>query len=471
MTELTETSGVPHVVARSAWIALYVASLASLLFGFNLTVMNVVLPSIEKAFGSADRATLAWGISGYSITVAALMLIGGRAADRLGRLLIFKWGLGVFVAGSLATALAPGAPWFIGGRLIQAVGAALLSPASLSMVLPLFPSERKATAISIWAAISYLGSGIAPGFAATMADRFGWRSIFFVFAAVGTAVLFVAPRFLPQDPPRPPADRVDSAGASAGAIGLGLAAYACIDGPRAGWVSAPVLGAAVIGAVLLTVFTARSLHHPEPLLDLRMLRPRAVWSTLLANVLLTLAGTAVWVLYALFLVHQWKWPLTRIGLSLMPIPLSAGVTALLAGWAVRRLGALVVVFVGAMLPFAGLMLLVWRAGPKPDYLLGLLPGALLFNIGFGLVFGPLNAVTLTSVPEHQLGQASAAVNTVRQLMSGLGIALVVGILGNAPIIALANFRRAYVVLAAVSLAMLLVTVGLVPKQRLRELRR
>lgn len=458
-------------IDRAAWVALYVAALTSLLVGLNMTVMNVVLPSIEQSFGGASRRTLGWGISGYSITIAALMLIGGRLADRRGRLLVFRCGLVVFALGSAMTAAAPGAAWFLAGRLVQAAGTSLLAPASLSMVLPLFPVERKATAISISAAIGYIGSGLAPGLSAGVVDRFGWRLIFASFAITAVGVTAVAPRFLPADRPAGAADRVDAFGAPAGAFGLGLAALAVIEGPRLGWSNGVIPAAAIMAVLFLGIFVRRSLHHPEPLVDLRMLRPRAVWSTMCANVLMSAAGTAVWVVYALFLVQRWRWPLPRVGVALMPIPISAGVAVLAANWVVRRIGATRVVLVGSFFPAAGLVLLLWRLTDEPHYFTGLLPGALLFNVGFGMVFAPLNAVTLTSVPEVRLSQANAVVNTVRQLGSGLAVAVVIALLGDARVIAATQFRQALVFLTVLSGALIVVTVGLVPRDRLHALRR
>jgi EmrB/QacA subfamily drug resistance transporter len=430
-------------------VALYVAGASALLVGLNTTVMNVVFPSIEADFANVSRSTVAWGISGYSIALAALTLFGGWGADRFGRRRAFTAGLAVFAIGSVIGALAGAVGWFIAARLVQAIGAAMLSPASLSMVLPLFPTERKAMAISIWAAIGYLGSALSPSFAALMTDLRGWRFIFVLFAIGAVVVGAVAPRFLPADGPRTRTGRVDVVGAPAGAFGLGLAALSVIEGPKTGW-NTPTLVAMCVGAALLVVFVRRSLSHDEPLVDLRMFRPRAVWSAIVANLFITASGIAVWVVYPLFLVQRWGWSLTRVGVALTPIPLSAGVAAIVGGRLTRRFGSRRVVMFGSILPMLGMAWLALRLTDDPHYVRDLLPGSVLFNIGFGLTFAPLNASALTGVPEHLLGQASAVISTVRQLAGGLGVALMIALLGDADTIAASRFDLVFLTLAAIA---------------------
>jgi EmrB/QacA subfamily drug resistance transporter len=430
-------------------VALFIAGASALLIGLSTTVMNVVFPSIEADFASSSRTTVAWGISGYAITLASLTLVGGWAADRFGRRRVFMIGLVVFAIGSFSGALAGAVGWFIGARLVQAVGAAMISPASLSMVLPLFPTERKTTAISVWAAISYLGSALSPGFAAVVTDLRGWRSIFVLFAVGALVVVLVAPRFLPVDVVTLEKRRIDALGASAGAVGLGLAALALIEGPKTAW-SGPTLLAMMAGAALLVVFVRRSLRHHSPLVEFAMFRSRAVWSSILAMLFLTAAGMSVWVVYPLFLVQRWGWSLTRVGAALTPIPLSAAIAALVASRLSRRIGSRRVVMIGSVLPMIGMTWLAIGLSNEPHYWRDLLPGSVLFNLGFGLTFAPLNASALTSVPERLLGQASAAIGTVRQLIGGLSIALVVAVLGDSNKIPLRRFDLVFVMLAIVA---------------------
>jgi EmrB/QacA subfamily drug resistance transporter len=423
--------------------------------------MNVVFPSIEADFASASRTTVAWGISGYAITLASLTLVGGWAADRFGRRRVFTVGLVVFAIGSAIGATAGAVGWFIAARLVQAVGAAMISPASLSMVLPLFPTDRKAMAISVWAAISYLGSALSPGFAAAATDLRGWRFIFVLFAIGAVVVCAVAPRFLPADRVSTEKRGIDAIGASAGAVGLGLAALAVVEGPKTAW-SQPTLLAMVGGGVLLALFVRRSLHHAEPLVDLRMFRPRAVWSSIAAMLFITASGMSVWVVYPLFLVQRWGWSLTRVGVALTPIPLSAGVAALVANRLAGRVGSRRLVMIGSVLPMVGMALLALRLTDEPHYWRDLLPGSMIFNIGFGLTFAPLNASALTGVPERLLGQASAAISTVRQLVGGLSIALVIAVLGNADKIAPSRFDLVFVMLAIIAAGTTLVVLLVSP---------
>jgi EmrB/QacA subfamily drug resistance transporter len=446
---------------------LYVAGASALLVGLNTTVMNVVLPSIEADFSGVNRSTVTWGIAGYSITLASLTLFGGWGADRFGRRRVFLTGLAVFAFGSALAAFAGVVGWFLVARFVQAVGAAMLSPASLSMVLPLFPAERKGMAISVWAAISYLGSAVSPSFAAAITDLLGWRFIFVLFAVGAAVVGVVAPRFLPAGESSSGEHRVDVGGAFAGSFGIGLAALAIIQGPRTSW-SRPTLLAMVAAVVMLAVFVYRSLRRENPLVDLRMFRPRAVWSAIAGNLFITASGMSVWVVYPLFLVQRWGWSLTRIGVALTPIPLSAGIAAIVGGRLSRRFGTRPVALVGSVLPMLGMAWLALRLTDTPNYVRDLLPGGVLFNIGFGLTFAPLNASALTGVPEHLLGQASAVVSTLRQLAGGLGVALMIGLLGDADKIGLSRFDLAFTTLALIAAGTTVVVVLFSPADSSRR---
>lgn len=436
---------------RSVWVAFYVAGVSALIIGLNITVMNVVFPSIEADFVEASRGTIAWGISGYAITLASLTLVGGWSADRFGRRRVFSLGLVTFAIGSAGAAVAPSIGWFITARLVQAVGAAMLSPASLSMVLPLFPTERKTMAISVWAAIGYMGSSLSPGFAAIVTDLSSWRTIFVLFALVSGLIALFAPRFLPADRDANTTARIDRLGAPAGTIGLGLAALAVVEGPKTNW-SSVIIIVGLVAVVLLIAFAVRSLRHDAPLIELRMFRPRAVWSSITANLFMSAAGVSVWVVYPLFLVQRWGWSLTKIGVALTPIPLVAGISSIIGGRLVRVMSVRTIVTIGSLLPTCGMLLLVLRLNDTPDYLFGLLPGAMLFNVGFGLTFAPLNASALTGVPERLLGQANAGISTLRQLAGGLGVAVVVAVLGDAAEIPRKRFDTVFLILAATSAA-------------------
>ena len=448
-------------VPRHAWVALVVCSVTALMVGMSVTGLNLMFDTIGKEFHTS-RSTLSWSLAGYSIVLAALLLIGGRMADRLGRRRVFRAGLGLFTVASLATALAPNIETFIAARLGQAAGAALLSPASLALILPEFPVSRHNTAVAGWSAMGYLGNATAPSFTAFVGEV-SWRWLFVFFAVVCGTVYVLTPRYVPDRPVARSAHRVDLLGVPVGAFGVALLALAIIQAPTLGWAHPLVVLGAAGALVLLPYFVFRSLRHPEPLLDLRIFKARTVWSANIANVFLSSSGVAIWLVYALFLRSVWGWSVLKTGVAMTPIPAGAGITAMLGGRIAERSGERSVIEWGSLLPVAGTGWLVWRLGSHPSYFVDFLPGALMFSCGFGFTFSPLNAAALRGVPHDMLGQANAAFNTLRQLAGGLGTAVTIAILGNAAVIPLHSFKAAFVVNASLTLVCAVVIAAFYPR--------
>jgi len=441
-----------EAIPPAAWIALAVASSMGLVVGLAVTAMNIALPAIERDFDGASRSTLSWGITGYNISVASLMLLGGRLGDRMGRRRLFRGGVAVFSIASVALAAAPTPLLFVTARVGQGVGAAMLSPAALALILPLFPAGRQITAIATWTAVANLGAAVGPSFAAGVTQQLGWRWIFVLPLAVCAAAWSLAPRFLPEGRPAvPPTGRIDVLGAFLGTGAVAALALAIVEGPAWGWASPGVLVAFASGVTALVVFVRRCRRHPEPLLDVELLRRRSVWSANLANVFLAGAGLSVWLIYPLFLVQHWDYSLMRSGIAITPAPVVASVTGLFAGRLAERLGIRRVIAIGSIVPVLGTTWLSWRVDGEPDYLRDFLPGALLFGIGFGMIFSPLAAAAIQGVAHAQLGEANAIFNALRSLAGGLGVAVIVAILGDSPLIPISHFRHAYLAVAIMTL--------------------
>lgn len=441
-------------VETQAWWALVLASATSMVVGIAVTAVNVVFPAIERDFSGASRSTLSWGITGYSIALASLVLIGGRLADRMGRRRIFRTGVAVFVVASLVLALSPTAWVFVAARLGQAVGAALSGPASLSLVLERFPISRRLSAIATWTGLGTLGAAVGPSFSAVVSAQFGWRWVFVVPLAVSMTSLVLSTRLLPPGLPQHDAvrHRLDVVGSVLGTVGVALLAAAITEGPRLGW-DDPLIDLCIVGAlVLLPLFVRRSLRHPEPLLDVRLFKVPNVAAVNLVNIGLTAAGTASWLLYPLFMVQHWDYSLMRTGLALTIFPVVASATGMVASRIAERIGTRRVIAYGALLPAAGMLWQVLRLNETPHYLTGIVPGAVLFNVGFGIVYAPVTALALRSVEEAKLGQATAMLNSLRQLGGGLGVATVIAIIGNADIVPVDAYHRAFAAVALMALA-------------------
>lgn len=463
----------PEEVERRAWFALVLAASTSLVIGLAVTAVNVAFPAIEKDFAGADRSTLAWGITGYSIGLASLLLLGGRLADHVGRRRVFSTGVSIFIIASLFLALAPNAWCFVGARLGQAVGAALLGPASLSLVLEGFPASRRLSAIATWSGMGTLGAAIGPSFAAVITEQWGWRWIFVLPLIICLTSVVFAPRLLPEGLPKGPASgRLDAFGSIIGTLGVGLLAATISQGPRLGWTH-PVSLATTIGAlVLLPLFIHRCRHHPQPLMDLQILAAPTIKAVNLVNVGLTAAGTASWLLYPLFLVQQWHYSLFRVGLALTPLPIVAVVTGIMISRLAERVGTRTVIRYGAPLPALGLLTTGLRIGTTPHYVTDFLVGGILFNLGFGIVYTPMTGLALREVADAKMSQATAIFNALRQLAGGLGVATVIAIMGNARVISLPSFCHAFVATGIMAgFAGIVVLTGLRVPEEFRRSRR
>lgn len=438
-------------VAARAWWGLVLASATSMVVGIAVTAVNVVLPAIEAEFAGSSRSTLSWGITGYSIALASFMLLGGRLADRVGRRRIFVIGVGVFCVASTLLALAPAAWVFVAARLGQAIGAAMASPSSLSLVLEQFPVSRRPSAIATWSGLGTMGAAIGPSFSAIVSEQLGWRWVFVVPLVATVTALALATRVLPEGrPTHAPLGRLDLLGTLLGTVGVALVAAIITEGPPLGWTSGFVIGGACVTAVVLPWFVMRSLAHPEPMLDLHLLRAPNMPAVNLVNIGLTASGTAAWLLYPLFMVQHWDYSLLRAGFALTPFPITAAVVGVAASHLAERIGTRRVIAYGALLPAAGL---VWQAiilDDHPHYLIGIMPGAVVFNAGWGIVYSPVMALAMRGVAQEQMGQASAMLNSLRYLGGGLGVATVIAILGDADVIPLDAFHHAFWAIAAMA---------------------
>lgn len=453
------------VVDRRAWLALATAALAFSLTQINSTGTNIAFPSIEETFSSASRTTLSWALSGYSIVLATFMVAGGRLGDLFGRRRIFFGGLAVFMGGSLICATAPHALVFVAGRVVQGLGGALIVPASLALVLPLFPTSRRTSAVAAWASTGSVGSAVAPSLSALIVDAAGWRAVYLMGVPVALVIFFVGRRLLTESVRQTNKTRPDLVGMPIGTLAIGLLALAITQGPKWGWASVGTLGSLVGAALLFPLFVVRSLRHPEPLLNLRIFRARTVWSANLANLVMSMMGLSVWFVWPLFMTGIWKYSLLKAGMAITPGPICSATTSLVAGRIADRHGPRELIAVGSLLPIFTMVWLATRLGTTPQYWTEIFPAVCAFGMGFGLTFSPLNGAALAGIDGAALGEVNAAFNTIRNLGGGLGVAVVVALLGNARPIPFESFNRVYVVMAFLAAVPALVIAALYPRRQ------
>ncbi len=425
---------------RQARLALATATGAMLLISFVTTATNLAVPALEDHFAGRPLATVSWVVSAFNVAQVTLMLVGGRLADRRGRRGVFLTGLAVFAVGALASALSPTLELLIAARIVQAVGAALVLPTSLVAVLPSYPPERHASVVSLWASMGTVGSTVAPTISAGLLSLGGWRIVFAVAAPLALVAAAVGRASLPdgRSGASPssggPADEapgpLDATGAVAGTLFVGGLAFALVQGRVWGYTSPVVVGAAASAVLAAAVFLARSLRHPEPLVDLRLLREPTFAVPAAASAVLAAAGAATWFLYPLFMSQEWGFSILQVGLGMSPGALVMVGVTLLAGRMADRHGYRRQLVLGSWLPVAGVAWMAVFLRPDTTYVTGFLPGTVLIGVGMGLVVGPMNSAALSVIPSASLGAANAAFNTLRFFGTALGVAVAAAVLGD-----------------------------------------
>jgi EmrB/QacA subfamily drug resistance transporter len=436
------------------WWTLGAVSFGLFMIMLDNTVVNVALPSIQRDLG-VGLSELEWVVSGYALTFAALMLIGGKLADAYGRRLLFVVGIAIFTLASLACGMSTSGDMLIGARVAQGVGAALMNPATLSIIAATFPPRQRGTAIGIWVGVSALALAIGPLVGGVLTEYASWNWIFFVNVPVG--ILGVAASYLLIDESRDPThERLDVPGLATSALGLFALTYGLIEANTYGWGSGRIVGAFVVAAVALVAFVVLERRQRAPMLDLTLFRNRTYVGANLVVLLVALAMFGVFFFVSLYMQNVLRYSAVEAGAAFLPMTLLIIVVAPIAGRLSDRLGSRALITVG-MLLLASQLLLFSQLGPDASFW-ALLPGLLLGGIGMPLTMTPGAAAATRAVPVEKAGVGSAVLNASRQVGGSIGIALLGAImaahLATPPTIAsfMDGFQQSLLVAAGIAIA-------------------
>ena len=433
---------------RIPWPVFFVAVAGAFVVALDLSIVNVAFPSIEGSFPDASQATLSWVLSAYSVVFGALLLGAGRIADRSGRRRWFLRGAAVFTLGSLLCGVAT-APWMlIGGRVVQAVGAALLMPASLALLLGATPAELRAQAVAMWGGISALAVATGPSLGAVLIDAGGWRWAFFINLPVLAVVGVMTRRVVTESVvggPKPDLFGVALLSVSVASLALGIT-----QGDDWGWSSLAVIGALGAAVALGIAAVQRARVHPTPAIDLSLFSNRTVALANGATFAYAIGFFAMLLANVLFLTSVWEYSTLKAGLAITPGPLVVAVLSRSTGALASRIGYRPVLVVGSLVFASAQLWSVLLMPLEPDYLGRWLPASLLTGLGVALTFPVLSAAAVAGLPPERFGIGGAVNQTARQMGAVLGIALLVSILGNptSPDAALDAFRNAWLLCAA-----------------------
>ena len=425
------------------WQVLLVTSVAVFMSFLDVTIVNIAFPDLRASFPDESLASLSWVLSAYSIVFAAALVPAGRLADRYGRRRFFFLGVLTFLAASVLCGAAWNVDVLIAARTVQAIGGAMLVPASLGLLLPEFPLERRATATALWGATGAVAAAAGPSLGGVLVAWQGWRSVFFVNLLIGLPALVPARRVLRESREAHPF-LPDLLGALFLALGVGSLVLAIVQGPSWGWDSARTLGAFAASAAFLAGFLVRSARHRAPVVPLSLFRVRSFAFANLGAFFFAIGFFALLLCNVLFLTGVWHYSVLRAGVSLTPGPLMAALAAPVGGRLSDRFGQRVVAVPGSLIFGGGTLIFALGTGAEPAYLTEFLPAALLTGIGIGLTFAAFGSAAVAELPPNRYATGGAVNNCIRQIGAAIGIAVLVVVLGTPT---LAHFHRAWSLIA------------------------
>ncbi|WP_327318671.1 MFS transporter [Streptomyces sp. NBC_01235] len=452
-----EHASAPPAPRRRLMLALL--CVAQFMLILDVTVVNVALPDMAADL-HLGREALTWVVTAYTLCFGGLMLLGGRLADALGAHRTALAGLAVFTAASLVTGLATDAPTLMSGRVLQGMGAALLSPAALAIVTTTFHGSERNKALGVWAALGGTGSAAGVLLGGALTDGPGWRWVFFVNVPVGVVLLAALPALLPRRAPQPA--RLDLPGAVLVTAGTASLIYGLVRAGDAGW-AGTTAGLPLLGAlVLYAAFAAVERASRAPLMDLRMFTRRPV----LAGAFLMLVATGLLIgfffLGSVYLQQLRGYSPLATGLVFLPVAVATGIGAHLGSRLVGRIGSRTTAVAGLAVAAAGTVPLAWLPADGSVYA-GLLPGLVVATVGIGAVFVTATTTALALVVPDEAGLASGVVNTFHEVGGSIGVAVLSTVAASGiEHDAADGFTNAFTVSAITAAAGALIALVLVP---------
>lgn len=410
---------------KNPWLMLVVLAVAQFVVVLDLTIVNVALPHIQRDLHFSTDG-LQWIVNAYTLLFGGFLLLGGRAADLLGRRRLFIAGVVLFTGASLVAGLSQSSAMMVIARGVQGFGGAMMSPAALSLVTVTFPHGReRSIALGIWGALAGLGGTLGVVIGGLLINAVGWRAVFFVNVPIGVALALITPLFIAESRAEMvgAARRLDLPGALLGTGGLLALVFGIVRTQSLGWRSPEVLGTLIGGLVLLVGFVAVERQSVAPLVPMRLFNSRGLSVSSLALALNGAMFLGMFFLLAIFLQEVRGLSALGTGVEILPMGIAAIVSAVVASNLVTRIGTRTVQMMGGVLSIIGLVLLS-RTGASDPYAASLLPGSVVFGFGFIWVAVPAQISAVAEVEHADAGAASAIINAAFQVGGALGLAII-----------------------------------------------
>jgi EmrB/QacA subfamily drug resistance transporter len=412
----------------SPMLVLVIVCAGVVLASLDLFVVNVALPDIARDLHTASLGDLSWVLNAYAIVYAALLVLFGRLAESHRRDHGFLLGVVIFTAASAACGAASSLAMLVAFRIVQAAGAALLTPSSLSLVLATSSPERRHGAVRAWTAVGGAAAALGPVVGGLLVAA-SWRWVFYVNVPIGIAALIVGWRRLPAVPGHP-VKLPDALGALLVTAGVAALTLGLVKGNDWGWSSVSTVAALAAAVTALSLFAVHCARHRNPLIEGALFRVRAFTGSSVVSIVFSIAFGAMLLSVVLFDQDVWHWSALQTGLAFAPGPLMVPLFSfLIAGRLIARFGPGPVIGAGATIYAAGATWWALRAGATPDYVGEMLPGVLMTGVGVGLTLPTFMAAGASSLPPQSFATGSAVINMLRQVGLAVGVAVLVALLG------------------------------------------
>lgn len=434
-----------HTFGLNKWPVFAIACGGTFLVSLDSTIAIAAFPALREAFPLASASTLSWVLNAYTIVYAALLMPFGRLADKIGARRVFLWGIAVFGLASLACGLAPNSDSLVAARVVQAAGGAMLTPASLTLILSAFPAGKRAAVVGLWSAVGALAAALGPGVGGLLIELCGWRFAFLINIPLAFGVILAARKLAPVSGGDSDA-RPDIPGVILVIAALGALTFGIVSVETSGWFGTPVLTGFAAGTAATLGYLIWARGRRDATIDLALFRDRAFAFATLAALIFGIAFSMLFLGYFLFLLEVWQFGQALTGLAVMPGPLIVIPVAILGGALAGRIGHRPLLLVGAT-GFTTAQLILYLTATETASFWGYwFPLQILGGVSVGLLLPPLSGAAVAHLPVTRFGVGGAVHNSIRQFGDVVGTAITVVLVGHATA-DLDAFRQLFAVLA------------------------
>jgi EmrB/QacA subfamily drug resistance transporter len=420
----------PVEARHSPWPTFWIASIAVLLVSIDTTVLYAAFGALRQAFAQESAASLSWVLNAYTVTYAAMLIPAGGLADVHGRKRVFLAGAAIFIIASGLCGAANSVGFLIAARVLQALGAALLTPASLSLILAAFPQEKRAVAVSLWGAVGGLAAAIGPSLGSFIVDTMGWSWAFYINLPIGAFSLFKGLSILRESRGERRSQHVDAIGMLLLIFSVGGVALAITQFDAPGWSRNQVAALLAVALLLFFVFIGWAAKAPHALVDLRLFRNRTYSAVNLATLSFAIAFAMMFFAFFSYMTAIWHFSLPLAGIAVTPGPLLVVPTAIASGRVAAKIGHRPGLVLGSLVYACSGLWLALVPGSEPAYWTQWLPALLLSGIGVGMVLPSLSGAAAAGLPKEQYAVGTAVNQAVRQIGSVFGVALTILLIGH-----------------------------------------